>query len=54
LKLAQFFQGERVHALKVERKNRAKELIQDFMIAANGVTARYLSEQKISIHPPGG
>lgn len=28
--------------LKEERKNRAKELIEDFMIAANGVTARYL------------
>jgi ribonuclease R len=40
------FEGERIHALKVERKNRAKELIQDFMIAANGVTARYLSERK--------
>jgi VacB/RNase II family 3'-5' exoribonuclease len=40
------FQGERVQALKAERKNRAKELIQDFMIAANGVTARYLSEKK--------
>jgi VacB/RNase II family 3'-5' exoribonuclease len=40
------FQGERVQALKVERKNRAKELIQDFMIAANGVTARYLADRK--------
>jgi VacB/RNase II family 3'-5' exoribonuclease len=28
--------------LKEERKNRAKELIEDFMIAANGATARYL------------
>ena len=28
--------------LKEERKNRAKDLIEDFMIAANGVTARYL------------
>src|SRR5207248_9983104 len=25
-----------------DEKNRAKELIEDFMIAANGVTARYL------------
>jgi len=31
--------------LQPDRKNRAKELIEDFMIAANGVTARYL-EQK--------
>ena len=28
--------------LSIERKNRAKELIEDFMIAANGVVARYL------------
>jgi exoribonuclease-2 len=27
----------------METKNRAKELIEDFMVAANGVTARYLS-----------
>jgi VacB/RNase II family 3'-5' exoribonuclease len=40
------FEGESIQALKVERKNRAKELIQDFMIAANGVTARYLSDRK--------
>lgn len=29
--------------LKPETKNRAKELIEDFMIAANGVTARFLA-----------
>ena len=28
-----------------ERKNRAKELIEDFMIAANGATARYLEKK---------
>lgn len=28
---------------KSKRSNRAKELIEDFMIAANGVTARYLA-----------
>ena len=31
----------------MEKRNRAKELIEDFMIAANGVTARYLSSQKV-------
>jgi exoribonuclease-2 len=36
------FEGDRILDLAVERKNRAKELIEDFMIAANGVTARYL------------
>ena len=30
--------------LKHEKKNRATELIEDFMIAANGVTARYLNQ----------
>ena len=29
--------------LQAERKNRAKDIIEDFMIAANGVTARFLS-----------
>ena len=31
---------------KSEKKNRAKDIIEDFMIAANGVTARYLSSRK--------
>jgi exoribonuclease-2 len=29
--------------LRVEEKNRARQLIEDFMIASNGVTARYLA-----------
>jgi exoribonuclease-2 len=37
------FDGDHVHALEVERKTRATEIIEDFMIAANGVTARYLA-----------
>ncbi len=32
--------------LVAEGRNRAKELIEDFMIAANGVTARYLDRKK--------
>ena len=39
------FEGDVLADLKQDDKNRAKELIEDFMIAANGVTARYL-EQK--------
>ena len=35
------FAGERIQDLAVEGKNRAKTIIEDFMIAANGVTARY-------------
>ncbi len=36
-------EGEVLRDLRPEEGNRAKELIEDFMIAANGVTARYLS-----------
>ena len=40
------FDGDQIRALEIEEKNRAKELIEDFMIAANGVTARFLSNKK--------
>jgi VacB/RNase II family 3'-5' exoribonuclease len=40
------FDGDGIRDLEVERRNRAKELIEDFMIAANGVTARYLNARK--------
>jgi VacB/RNase II family 3'-5' exoribonuclease len=40
------FDGDQIRSLKIEEKNRAKEIIEDFMIAANGVTARYLSSRK--------
>jgi len=36
------FNGDVLADLLPDEKNRAKELIEDFMIAANGVTARYL------------
>jgi VacB/RNase II family 3'-5' exoribonuclease len=36
------FDGDLLADLRPDEKNRAKELIEDFMIAANGVTARYL------------
>src|ERR1043165_644482 len=36
------FAGDQLADLRVELKNRAKELIEDFMIAANGVTANFL------------
>jgi exoribonuclease R len=41
------FEGDQIRGLETEEKNRAKEIIEDFMIAANGVTARYLSERKL-------
>jgi VacB/RNase II family 3'-5' exoribonuclease len=36
------FDGETLADLRPDERNRAKALIEDFMIAANGVTARYL------------
>jgi exoribonuclease-2 len=38
------FEGDQITALEVEEKNRAKDLIENFMIAANSVTARFLSD----------
>jgi exoribonuclease-2 len=40
------FEGDLIGALEAEQKNRATEIIEDFMIAANGVTARYLDAKK--------
>jgi len=37
------FDGDRLTDLEIERGNRAKELIEDLMVAANGVTANYLT-----------
>ena len=37
------FDGDQLADLRVERSNRAKELIEDLMVAANGVTANYLA-----------
>ena len=42
------FEGDFIRSLQVEEKNRAKDIIEDFMIAANGVTVRYLSTRKIA------
>jgi exoribonuclease-2 len=36
------FTGDSLSDLRADQKNRATELIEDFMIGANGVTARYL------------
>ena len=39
------FEGDVLVDLRPDEKNRAKQLIEDFMIAANGVTARYLDRK---------
>ena len=36
------FSGDELKDLVADNRNRAKEIIEDFMIAANGITARYL------------
>jgi len=40
--------GEEILDLRVDEKNLAKELIEDFMIMVNGVTARFLNGKKVS------
>lgn len=37
------FDGDSISELKESEQNRAKDIIEDFMIAVNGVTARFLS-----------
>jgi len=37
------FEGEAILEIRPEEKNRAKDIIENFMIEANGVTVRYLS-----------
>ena len=41
------FEGNELCDLEVEKKNRAKDIIENFMIAANGVTALYLSSRNL-------
>ena len=40
------FEGDQLKNLEADHKNRAKDIIADFMIAANGVAARYLTSKK--------
>lgn len=39
------FDGDQICSLEIDEPNRAKEIIENFMIAANGVTARFLSDK---------
>jgi hypothetical protein len=45
------FAGDEIKDLRAEERNRAKEIIEDFMIAANGATARLLHEKKVPSAP---
>ena len=40
------FERDTIKGLEADRKNRARQLIEDFMIAANGVSATYLEAKK--------
>jgi exoribonuclease-2 len=40
------FDGDMIRYLEVQQKNSATEIIEDFMIAANGVTARFLTSKQ--------
>jgi exoribonuclease-2 len=42
------FENDTIVGLSLQQKNRARQLIEDFMIAANGVTARFLSDRKFA------
>jgi VacB/RNase II family 3'-5' exoribonuclease len=42
------FADDAIVGLSVQEQNRARQLIEDFMIAANGVTARYLASKKFA------
>ncbi len=42
------FAGDELKGLETDPQNRAKDLIADFMIAANGVAARYLASRKVA------
>lgn len=43
------FDGDELRTLAIERPNRAKQIIEDFMIAANGATARFLAAHKFPV-----
>jgi len=41
------FENDHIVDLAIQQKNRARQLIEDFMIAANGVTARFLASKSL-------
>jgi VacB/RNase II family 3'-5' exoribonuclease len=43
------FDGDTLSKLTAERHNRAKELIEDFMIAVNGTIARFLGQRRLPV-----
>ena len=43
------FEGDEISGLVAEERNRAKEIIEDFMIASNGAIARFLTERRFPV-----
>jgi exoribonuclease-2 len=43
------FDGDELRGLAADERNRAKDIIEDFMIASNGVAARYLVSKKFPV-----
>src|SRR5208283_4133830 len=43
------FDGDELTGLAADKRNRAKDIIEDFMIASNGVAARYLVSRKFPV-----
>src|SRR5450759_2241817 len=41
------FDGDELKDLEADKRNKAKDIIEDFMISANGVSARYLAAKKL-------
>ena len=48
------FDGERMIDIRLQPHNRARQLIEEFMIATNGCTARYLAAQGDGVAAPRG
>jgi exoribonuclease-2 len=42
------FAGEAIRDLELDRKNRARDLIENFMVFANGATARFLEARRVA------
>ena len=49
LEVRAHFDGDTVSGLVAEERNRAKDIIEDFMIASNGAIARFLTEHRFPV-----
>ena len=54
IEVENMFDGDTLHEVRTQKPNRAKSLIANLMIAANGVAARFLDRKGASVAAPGG